>query len=151
MSVDDPRKVLRGLHEALNKRDLDKVTSFFADDIVGTSPEGIWKGKAENRRYFEWMFKSAADNKVTDVRLVEKAMYAQGNVVTHVYSMEGTAKNGKLNVPCVAVIEVKDGKITHAQIYYDRLTLAKQIASGVVATRAINAVVNQMEKGLRKA
>jgi hypothetical protein len=54
-----------------------------------------------------------------------------------------------MSVPCVAVAEVKNGKVQRVQVYYDRLALAKQIAGGVVATRTVNALINRMEKGLR--
>jgi ketosteroid isomerase-like protein len=136
------------MHEALNKGDVEKAVSFVADDAVAITPDGIFKGKAENKRIFERMFKQAAEYKVSDLKLTETGIYAEGNVVTHEYSMEGTTKQGKMSVPSVAVAEIKNGKVQRVRMYYDRLALAKQMASGVVATRTINAVIGQMEKGL---
>ena len=149
MSTMDPRKVIQDYQEAINKKDLDKAMSLVADDVIAVVPEGTLKGKAANRRYFEWVLKVPAENKITDNRFVETAIYAQGNVVTFEYSVEGTTKKGKMSVPAVAVAEIKDGKLFRVHNYYDRLAMAKQMASGVVATRTINAVISQMEKGLR--
>jgi ketosteroid isomerase-like protein len=95
MSAEDPRKVLLSIHDALNRKDLDGAVAYLADDVVGKSAEGTWKGKAENKRYFEWMFKSAAENKVTNVKLTSIGIHADGNLVTREYLMEGTAKGGR--------------------------------------------------------
>jgi hypothetical protein len=40
-------------------------------------------------------------------------------------------------------------KFKELTVTNDRLTMAQQMASGVIATRTINTIVNQMEKGLR--
>jgi limonene-1,2-epoxide hydrolase len=143
MSADDPRQVLRSIHEALNKRDVDKAVSFFADDVVSVGPNGTFKGKAEVKRYFELMLHQA-----TEFKLTETGIYAEGNVVTHEYVIEETVKEGKMSSPSVAVAEIKNGKVQRIRDYYDRLAVAKQLAKGVFATRTVNSIINQMEKGL---
>lgn len=143
MSIQDPREVLRSIHEAMNKRDLDKAVSFFADDVVSVGPEGTFKGKAEVKRYFEWMLHQA-----TEFKLTETGIYAEGNVVTHEYVIAETLKEGKMSLPAVAVAEIKNGKVQRIRSYYDRLAVAKQLARGVIATRAVNSIIGQMEKGL---
>ena len=148
MSAEDPRKVLRSMHEALNKGDVEKAVSFVADDVVGITPDGTFNGKAENKRYFEWMLHNAAENKLSDLKLTETGIYAEGNAVTHEYVMGGTTREGKMSVPAVAVAEIKNGKVQRVHMYYDRLALAKQMARGVVATRTVNAMISRMEKGL---
>jgi ketosteroid isomerase-like protein len=148
MSGVDQRRVLQDMHAAMNKRDFDKAISFFADDAVDVSPDGTFNGKAEVKRHFEWMAKTAAKNGVDDIRLTEVGIYVEGNVATHLFSMDGTTKKGKMSVPSVAVAEFKNGKVQRISSYYDRLALAKAMASGVIATRTVNAMVGQMEKGL---
>ena len=73
MSLEDPRRVLQSIHEALNKRDVDKAASFFADDVVSVGPDGTFKGKAEVKRHFEWMLHQALEFKLTEV-----GIYAEG-------------------------------------------------------------------------
>jgi hypothetical protein len=46
----------------------------------------------------------------------------------------------------VAILEIKDGKVQRFSNYYDRLTIAKQMAKGIIATRAVNSIVDQMKK-----
>ncbi|MGD0805478.1 MAG: nuclear transport factor 2 family protein [Candidatus Bathyarchaeia archaeon] len=149
MSGEDPCKVLQGIHEALNRKDIDGAISFTADDVIATSPDGIFKGKVENKRYFEWSFRRAEESKITNLKFTELRITASGNLVTHEYLMEGTTSGGKMSVPCVAVAEIKDGKVWRVQTYYDRLLLAKQASSGFIASWVVNSVSSQMEKGLK--
>ena len=143
MSAEDPRKVLRSIHEALNKRDVEKAVSFFADDAVSVGPEGTFKGKKEIRRYFEWLLHT-----YSEFKLKETGLYVEGNVATHEYVTEGATKEGKGSAPCVVVAEIKNGKVQRLRNYYDRLSIAKQMARGIVATRAVNSIINRMEEGL---
>jgi hypothetical protein len=94
------------------------------------------------------MAEAAVKANVKDIKLTEVGIYGEGDVITHLYNMEGTSKKGKFSIPAVAVAEFRNGKVQRVSSYYDRLTMAKQMASGVIATRTINAIVGQMEKGL---
>ena len=143
MSVEDPRKVMRSMHEALNKRDVEKAVSFFADDVIDVNPDGTFKGKAEVKRHLEWSL-----NQASEFKLIETGIYAEGNVVTHEYVIEETLKEGKMSLPAVAVAEIKNGKVQRIRSYHDRLAVAKQLARGVVATRVVNSIISRMEKGL---
>jgi limonene-1,2-epoxide hydrolase len=84
-----------------------------------------------------------------EFKLTEVGIYVEGNVVTHEYVIEETLKEGKLSLPSVAVAEIKNGKVQRIRSYHDRLAVAKQLATGVVATRVVNSIINRMEKGLR--
>jgi ketosteroid isomerase-like protein len=141
------KKILQDIHEALNTKDFDKAVSFFADDADDVSPDGAFKGKAGIKHHFEWMAEAAAKANVSDIKLTEVGVYGEADVLTHLYNMEGTSKKGKFSIPAVAIAEFKNGKIQRISSYYDRLTMAKQMASGVVATRLIKTIVGQMEKG----
>jgi uncharacterized protein (TIGR02246 family) len=143
LSGEEIKRLVRGVHEALNKRDVDKAASFFADDVVSVSPEGTFKGRQEVKRYFTWLL-----GQYSQMKLNETGLYVDGNVATHEYVIEATSKEGKGSAPCVAILEIKDGKVQRIRNYYDRLGVAKQMARGIIATRAVNSIVDQMEKGL---
>jgi hypothetical protein len=48
---------------------------------------------------------------VNDIKLTEVGIYGEGDVITHIYNMEGTPKKGKINIPSIALAEFKNGKI----------------------------------------
>ena len=143
MSTEEIKKTLRSIHEALNKRDVDKAVSFFAEDAIQIIPEGTFKGKNEIKRYFTWLLKQ-----YTKLTLTETEIIVEGNKAAHVYVIEGTTTRGKERVPCVSVLEFKNGKVQHLSSFYDRLSIAKQMARGVIQTRTVNAIVKRMDKGL---
>ena len=143
MSGEEIKRLLRDIHVALNKRDADKAASYFAEDVVSVSPEGTFKGRQEVKRYFTWLL-----GQYSEMKLNETGLYVDGNVAIHEYVTEGTTKEGKGSAPCVAIGEIKDGKVQTFRNYYDRLGIAKQMARGIIATRAVNSIVDQMEKGL---
>jgi ketosteroid isomerase-like protein len=51
--MDLRKKALQDIHEALNKKDVDRVVAYFADDADDISPDGIFKDKTAIKRHFE--------------------------------------------------------------------------------------------------
>jgi len=143
LSGEEIKRLTRDVHGALNKRDADKAVSYFAEDVVFVCPEGTFKGRQEAKRYFTWLL-----GQYSEMKLNETGLYVDGNVATHEYVTEATTKDGKGSAPCVAILEIKGGKVQSFHNYYDRLGVAKQMARGIIATRAVNGIVDQMEKGL---
>jgi len=47
------------------------------------------------------------------------------------------------------VYEFSDEKIQHLRTVFDRLSFAKQVATGWLAQKAVNSIIDAMEKGLR--
>ena len=143
MSAEEIKKTIRSIHEALNKGDVDKAVSFLAEDAVEIAPEGTFKGKNEIKRYFTWLLKQ-----YTKLTLTETDLIVEGNKAAHVYVIEGTTAKSRGSIPCMSMLEFKNGKVQNISSYSDRLSIAKQMARGVIQTTAVNAIVNRMEKGL---
>jgi len=56
---------------------------------------------------------------------------------------------GKIEIPAMFVFEFSNDKIQQGRAYYDRLSIAKQVAKGGMEKMAVDGIINVMEKGLR--
>ena len=143
MSTEEIKKTIRNVHEALNKGDVDKAVSFFAEDAVQVGPEGTFKGKNEIKRYFTWLLKY-----YTKIKFTETELIVEGNKAAHVYVIDAILAKSRGSLSGVAMYEFKNGKVQHVSGFLDRLSIAKQMVRGVIQTRTVNAIIKQMEKGL---
>jgi len=80
MSDEKIAGIMRDLIKTLEKKDVEKALSFFAEDGVWVTPEGVSKGKEELKRYLTWFFNSIQDLTVTEsgngiIVLGNKAFY----------------------------------------------------------------------------
>jgi uncharacterized protein (TIGR02246 family) len=147
MSEKKLESIIRSICEAFNKRDVEKMVSFFTDDATLIRPEGTFKGKEEIKRYYRWSFSNYSELILTEVDLI-----VNGNKAVLEFVSEGTAVRDnrmKQRLPGMTVFEFRKGKVQQVHDYYDRLLIAQQLAKGWLEKKIINAVVNRMEKGLR--
>jgi len=143
MSEKKLESIMRESVEALNKRDFEKALSFFAEDAVWVAPEGTFKGKAEIKRYLTWGRKEHPDQRLRDVGITVK-----GNKGVYEHIMEGTIDNMKYETMVMCIWEFSGEKIQQLKSLYDRLSIAKQVAKGIISKRAVTSMLNQFEKGL---
>ena len=132
--------------EAVVKKDVEKALSCFEDDACCETTEGTFKGKSEIRRYLTWFANSKITNfKVTDAGI---GLLIKGNTAVYENDQEGIYEGAKFKIRVVNMHEFKGEKFQKVRNIYDRLSVAKQAARGWFARRAVNAIVNAMEKGL---
>lgn len=144
--MSDMKGVLRELHVALNMRDVEVATSFFADDATMVCPEGVFEGKNEIKRYFMWFLQQWPQLTLSDAGV---GLIIEGDQGTHEYLTEATSTRGsKVEVSCATTFELKDGKIRRLHNHYDRLSIAIQQASGFMERSMVIQMVQQMERGL---
>ena len=144
MSEEELKNVIREVHKAAAAQDMEKMRSFYSDDATIVNPEGTFKGKAEIRRYWTWLYQQ-----LSEVLTIEKEIIIQGNKAVHEYMYESTSLKGiKGSVPGVSMLQFENNKIKEVRSYLDRLMIAKQGATGLIGPRLVNTIVNRMEKGL---
>ena len=144
MSQQKMSGTVHGIHEAMVKKDIEKLLSFFTDDARLISSEGTFIGKKEIGRYFTWMSEPYEETTSTTVNLI-----VQGDKAAHEYVIEATSADGtRVSLPGVAMYDFKDGKAQEIRGYLDRLMMAKQVVKGWFPKRIINTIVKQAEKGL---
>ena len=146
MSNEKIKSLMRDFIKALAERDVEKGLSFFAEDATYVTPHGTFKGKGELKRYLTWMAQSTPDLTVTDAGI---GIMVHGNNAVYEHTISGTFEGMKWEVLAICVYEFSGDKIQNIRTVYDRLLLAKQAATGWLATKAVNSIIDAMEKGLR--
>ncbi len=138
---------MRGVVDAFNRKDLEGLLSFFADDAVMVRPEGTFRGKDEIRRFYRWNFAGYLRN-----TLVEKNLICEGNKVVFEFVSEATIVRGskelRQHLPGMVLFEFKDERVQQVHDYYNKLLGAQQLANGWFEKTIVNGVVKRMEKGL---
>lgn len=151
MSEKKNESIVRAFWDAFDARDVEKMLTFFAEDAVWVSPVGIFKGKEELRHVLTWdtQIMPTAKSKYAGIGIMVK-----GNKAVSEGISEGDYEGKKFEVPGITVFEFSDGKIQHIRLFYDKLSMVKQVTmqyTGIVgwfAKRIVNYIVKSGEKGL---
>ena len=145
MSKEELISIMRKFRDALNKKDLEKSLSFFAEDADWINPNGEFKGKKEIKNYFKWVFEVNTDQKIIEsgVKII-----AEEDKAVYEHILEGSVEGMKYQILSLCIYESKGDKFQHLRTTYDRLSIAKQLAKGPIAKTAVNSIINRMEKGL---
>jgi len=88
----------------------------------------------------------APDLKVTETGI---NIMTQENNGVYEHILSGPFEGRKWEVLALCVYEFSGDKIKNVRTDYDRLSLAKQAVKWVFAKRAVSAIINTTEKGLR--
>ena len=144
MSEEKVEGIMREAIEALNERDVEKLLSFFAEEAAWGTPEGIFKGKEELKRYLTWLFECNPDLTAMDVGI---GIMACENKAVYEHIFRGTRRGKKWQALVISVCEFNNEKIQRIRSVYDRLSIAKQAARGC-GTRLIPYIIMRAEKGL---
>ena len=146
MSKEQLISMMRKFRDALNKKDLEKSLSFFAEDADCINPNGVFKGKEEIKKYLKWVFEIVPDQKIIEsgVKII-----AEEDKAVYEHILEGSVEGMKYQILALCIYESKGDKFQHLRSAYDRLSLAKQLAKGPIAKTAVNTIINRMEKGLK--
>jgi ketosteroid isomerase-like protein len=145
LSEEEQKTAIRGLNQAFEKKDLDKMLSFYAENATLVTPEGKFEGRDQIRRYWEWQTTQLSERTST-----ETDMMAERDQVAAAHIIGATLTNGvKWKTPVACFYKFAGAKTQHHTLYYDRLSIAQQAAKGWFPKRIIGSVTGQMEKGLR--
>jgi hypothetical protein len=134
---------MHGFVEALGKRDVEKALSFCAEDAIWVTPEGTFKGREELGRYLTWSSQTISAIRETGIKAV-----VQGDRGACEHVLAGTSEGVKWEVLALCVCEFSSDKIQSLRMFYDRLSVAKQVAEGGLAEMLVNSIVKRMEEGL---
>jgi len=149
MSEEKIVSVIRDFVEAYVKRDVEKMLSFLTEDAVWVLPDYPFplKGKEEVKRYLTWETQRIPDFKIRDAGI---GIMVKGNKAVHEQVFEGSMPEGRRfrEIPGIAVYEFNGEKIQRHRMYYDRLSMGKQVAKGRFEKKVVSLIVNRWEKGL---
>jgi len=146
MAEEKIESIMRDCIRAMEKGDVEKGLSFWAEDGVWVTPAGTFKGKEEVKRYLTWMAQSMRDVKITETGI---GIMVQGDKAFVEHVIAGTMEGMKGEALAMCVWEFSNEKIQYLRTVYDRLSMAKQVAKGWFAKRVVSSIVKRAEKGLR--
>ena len=148
MSEEKIENAIRDYVDALEKNDVDRAVSFFADDAVWHAPEGEYKGKEEIKRYVTWLI---SPERVQDIKFNDTGIgiVVKDDKAVYEHIGELTYEGATIREPSVCVYKFRDGKCVYHRSIYDRISGAKQGVTGFIAKRVVNSVLDQLEEGLR--
>ncbi len=146
MSEEKIARVVRDFVEAYTRRDVDKVLSFLTEDVVWVQPEGALKGKEEVKHTFTYMTQKTPELRIRDAGI---GILVKGNRAVYEWVYEGSTSDGRRfrEIPGITVYEFSGEKIQQYREYYDRLSMAKQVAKGWFEKTIVGTIVNRWEKG----
>jgi ketosteroid isomerase-like protein len=151
MSEEEIAGIASDFAEAFVNRDVEKMLSFFAEDAVWVSPVGTFKGKDGLRRVLTW------DTQISPTVKARRSgigLMVKGNKVVDESISECEYEGKKVEVPGITVFEFNDGKIQHIRLFYDKLSIIKQVTmqytgvTGWFAKKIVNYIVRKAEEGL---
>jgi len=92
-----------------------------------------------------------AHQSIPDMKITETGIgiMAQGNAGVYEHVLSGTFDGMKWELLAICVYEFSGEKVKNLRTVYDRLLLAKQVSKGLLAKKAVNSIIENMEKGLK--
>jgi ketosteroid isomerase-like protein len=145
MSDEKIVSIMRECFGAMEKGDVEKQLSFWAEDGVWITTSGTFRGKEQVKRYSTWMADTIKDMKITEMG---NGIIAQGDKAFVEHNIAGTFEGKRVEVLAMCAWEFRNGKIQRMSTVMDRLLMAKQGAKGWLPKWIVNTVVKQAEKGL---
>jgi len=146
MSEQEMENTIRDFVDALEKKDVERALSFFTDDAIWFTTQGIFKGKEQIKKYGDWLADSLTDIKFSDDGI---GLIVKDNKAVYQTTYDAKYKGIKMRVGNVCTYEFSGDKIKNHWILMDRLSTAKQASKGhPIATRVVNSIIARTEQGL---
>ncbi len=146
MAENKKESAIRDYVNALEKKDVDKALTFFTDDATWTNSEGVFKGKEEIKNYTIWMLNSLTDLTFTDDGI---GIIVEGNKAVYQHIFEGLNEGNRIKTKGICTYQFDGDKCSKHYTTSDRLSMAKQAATGPFTGMVVNSIVKRIEKGLR--
>jgi predicted ester cyclase len=119
-----PAVIVRGMFEALDRRDWDRFGQYIADDIAYLDT-----GRAEPitgaKAYLETARRMVVGH--PDIQFHLQTVFPEGNRVAAEGMTTETIKDKQISFRCAEVFEVEGGRIRHARFCYDSAEINRQL------------------------
>lgn len=122
MSPTEIEALARGFFDAVERGDIDKVgETYAADAVIWHNTDGISNTRQENLATLRGFAARITERRYTERRV---NVFPGGFVQQHV--LKGVRRDGEqVELPCCIVCQVKDGKITRLDEYFDSEHVAR--------------------------
>ena len=138
--------LINGFLRAIMEGDAAQAVLFLTEDAIWAMPHGAFRGTSEIKRYLTWMGRTATDLRIAETGI---GILEQGNICVIEHNLSGITNGLNWEIPAVCIYQFGDSKVKNIRTFFDRLSLYRQAPSGVLARKALNAIVNMAEKELQ--
>ena len=145
MSDEKIINIMRDSFKAMEKGDVEKGLSLWAEDGVWITPAGTFQGREELMRYLTWMAESTQDLEITETG---NGIIVQGDKAFVEHIITGTFQGRRAAVLAMCAWEFSDGKIQCIRTVYDRLSAGRPPSKGWISAIVENVVAGQVRGGL---
>ncbi len=144
MEFGEQQNILQSIVDAFNEKDVPRMLSFFAEDIIFIRPEGTLNGKEEIKQDKIWNLSSYLKLKL------EKSFIAGDKAVLEFFS-EGIPGSGnrKQRMPGIVVFEFNSGKVQQVHEYYDRHLIEQLLSNKRPEQMVANPVSDRVGKNIK--
>ncbi|MEJ2211628.1 MAG: nuclear transport factor 2 family protein [Anaerolineae bacterium] len=142
-SANEIRRVARILDEATERQDVETVLSCFADEGEVEFFGLTFKGKDEIRRAIRWMYDSLGSTRFEPVNIL-----VDGNVFFEEFVLHATPEGRALAIKAAEVLVYHDLKIASLRLYFDRMELARTLATGFIERLLVDRLEGITLRGL---
>jgi len=143
MHGDGNKETLRHFIDALERKDIGRALSLCSENVSWVAPEGEFIGFEELRRYLEWFSEN-----ITCIRDGGVGIVVAGDSGASEHVLEGKSEGEDWEAQAISTFELVGGKINRILTTYDRLSVARQVATAGIAALAVNTIIDRMEEGL---
>lgn len=133
MSEQNKALMSRIIEELWNKKNPAVINQLYADNYVGHTPDGVFKGHAGARQHYDTYVAAFPDCKIAiDGMVAEGDKVSMGWTATgtHRGELAGIAPTGKgISVKGKTTVRIAGGKVVEEHMLWDTLKLAQQIGA----------------------
>lgn len=142
---DEIKNIAMEMDNALEKRDIELITSFFSDDCEIKLLQLTLKGKDGVRKWLTWMFERVEDFTLEPVNIL-----VEDDVFFEEFIVKATLPDGKKLISKQAEVLIYENyKIKSLRLYFDRLDFADVITTGFISRKIVESVIKKSLEGLQ--
>ena len=144
LSVDKIRKYAKALDDAIEKQDIEEITSYFSDNCEIELPGIKLTGKEGLGKAIAWMYQY-----LKDIVLIPITIMVDGNIFFEEFTVRAKVKGEEIQVKQAEVLVYADQyKVESLRLYFDRLELAAAYTSNPIEKIMIKQLSKASLKGL---
>ena len=144
MTDQQMKDAIHGFMKSWTSGDIKKALIYFAPDAVWISPNGTFKGMEQIEKNLNWTKNLVKNFQINETGL---GIITKDDKAVIEHDISGNVNDKPVVMPSMCVYEFKNDKVANIRTYFDRLSEAQQVATGLAKT-AVNAVVGGVQKGL---
>ncbi len=126
MDADGMRALAKRFFDAVEAGDIDAVRAIYAPDaVIWHNTDGVEQTPDQNLETLRGFVRL-----IEERRYLDRRVQVSGAGFTQQHVLHGVRRDGtQVSLPCCIVCEVKDGRITRLDEYFDSAAVAKFIGS----------------------